>query len=108
MLGFGVGTLVNRLAPSRRVLTECGPAVTYVLTGTGVWSSALRYGDPGASAEAAEELESLGYSALWIPDIGGEVFDAVGNQRRGRCVFALRSHMNDRSKGRPPSSEGRR
>jgi probable F420-dependent oxidoreductase len=53
--------------------------VTYVLTGTGVWSAALRYGDPGASAEAAAELESLGYSALWIPDIGGEVFAAVGN-----------------------------
>jgi probable F420-dependent oxidoreductase len=39
----------------------------------------LRYGDPGASAEAAAELESLGYSALWIPDVGGEVFAAVGN-----------------------------
>jgi len=53
--------------------------VTYELTGTGVWSGALRYGDPGASAEAAAELESLGYSALWIPDVGGEVFAAVGN-----------------------------
>ena len=39
----------------------------------------MRYGDPGASADAAAELESLGYSALWIPDIGGEVFAAVGN-----------------------------
>ena len=40
------------------------------LSGVGVWSSQLRYGDQGESAEAAAELEELGYSALWIPDIG--------------------------------------
>lgn len=49
------------------------------LTGVGVWSSQLRYGDPAVSAEAATELEELGYTALWIPDVGGPVFDAVGN-----------------------------
>lgn len=49
------------------------------LTGVGVWSSQLRYGDPAASAEAAAELEELGYTALWIPDVGGPVFDSVGN-----------------------------
>jgi probable F420-dependent oxidoreductase len=47
------------------------------ITGTGIWSSGLRYGDPGEAAEAAAELEELGYSALWIPDIGGDVFGAV-------------------------------
>ena len=47
------------------------------ITGTGIWSGGLRYGDPAAAAEAAAELEDLGYSALWIPDVGGDVFDAV-------------------------------
>jgi len=47
------------------------------LTGTGIWSGGLRYGDPLEVSEAATELDELGYSALWIPDIGGDVFDAV-------------------------------
>jgi probable F420-dependent oxidoreductase len=49
------------------------------LTGVGIWSSQLRYGVPAESAEAAAELEELGYTALWIPDVGGAVFDAVDN-----------------------------
>jgi probable F420-dependent oxidoreductase len=47
------------------------------LSGVGVWSGGLRWADPGEIAEAAAELEGLGYTALWIPDIGGEVFEAV-------------------------------
>ena len=53
--------------------------MTNSLVGTGVWSSALRYGDPAEIAAAAAELESLGYSALWIPDVGGDVFGPIGN-----------------------------
>jgi probable F420-dependent oxidoreductase len=49
------------------------------MIGTGVWSSALRNGDPHEIAAAAGELESLGYSAMWIPDVGGDVFGAVEN-----------------------------
>ena len=49
------------------------------LSGVGVWSSALRYGDPAEAAEAAAELDDLGFTALWIPDVGGPVFDAVEN-----------------------------
>jgi probable F420-dependent oxidoreductase len=48
------------------------------LAGVGVWSSQLRYGDAAESADAAAELDELGFSALWIPDVGGQVFDAVG------------------------------
>ena len=48
------------------------------LTGVGIWSSQLRYGDPSESADAAAELDELGFTALWIPDVGGPVFDAVG------------------------------
>jgi probable F420-dependent oxidoreductase len=40
----------------------------------GIWSMELRFGDPGASAETAAELEELGYGALWIP---GGIDDAV-------------------------------
>jgi probable F420-dependent oxidoreductase len=49
------------------------------LTGTGIWSAMLRYGDPAQAAAAAVELESLGYSALWIPDVGGDLFTPLGN-----------------------------
>ncbi|XVQ11497.1 LLM class F420-dependent oxidoreductase [Spirillospora sp. CA-255316] len=48
------------------------------LSGVGVWSQQLRYGDAAESAEAAAELEELGFRALWVPDIGGPVFEAVG------------------------------
>ena len=53
--------------------------MTYPLTGTGIWSSALRYGDPTEAAAAGAELEELGYRALWVPDVGGDVFGAVAN-----------------------------
>jgi probable F420-dependent oxidoreductase len=46
---------------------------------TGVWSGLLRRGDPAETAAAATVLESLGYSALWIPDVGGDVFGAAAN-----------------------------
>jgi probable F420-dependent oxidoreductase len=49
------------------------------LAGVGVWSSQLRYGDPAEAAEAAAELEELGFEALWIPDVGGPVLDSVGH-----------------------------
>ena len=49
------------------------------LSGVGVWSSQLRYGKPEESAEAAAELEELGFTALWIPDVGGPVFDSVAH-----------------------------
>jgi len=48
-------------------------------TGVGVWSVPLRYGDPGRAAEAAAELEELGFGALWIPDSGGSVLESVEN-----------------------------
>jgi probable F420-dependent oxidoreductase len=48
------------------------------LAGVGIWSSQLRYGDPAEIADAAAELDELGFTALWIPDVGGPVFDAVG------------------------------
>ncbi|WP_037568909.1 LLM class F420-dependent oxidoreductase [Phaeacidiphilus oryzae] len=47
------------------------------LTGVGVWSSQLRYGDPAEVVEAAAELEELGYRALWIPDVGGPVAESL-------------------------------
>jgi probable F420-dependent oxidoreductase len=49
------------------------------LAGVGVWTSQLRYGDKGEAAEAAAELEELGFTALWIPDVGGPVLDSVAH-----------------------------
>ena len=53
--------------------------MTTRLGGTGIWSGTLRYGDATRAAELAAELEGLGYSALWIPDVGGDVFGPVGS-----------------------------
>ncbi|MCU1454692.1 MAG: hypothetical protein JWN46_2838 [Acidimicrobiales bacterium] len=53
--------------------------MTIRLSGTGIWSGALRYGDAGEAAQRATELEELGYTALWIPDIGGDVFGPLAN-----------------------------
>ncbi|MEP7204012.1 MAG: LLM class F420-dependent oxidoreductase [Ilumatobacteraceae bacterium] len=53
--------------------------MTHSLSGTGVWSSALRHGDPQEIAAAAAELESLGYRAFWFPDSGGDVFGPAAN-----------------------------
>lgn len=47
------------------------------LVGTGIWAFQLRYGDAGEIGETAAELDELGYSALWIPDVGGDVFSSV-------------------------------
>ena len=44
-----------------------------------IWSLALRYGDPAAAASHATELEGLGYTALWIPDVGGTLFGPLAN-----------------------------
>jgi probable F420-dependent oxidoreductase len=49
------------------------------LNGVGIWSGGLRYGDQSPAAEAATELEALGYSALWIPDVGGDLFGPLAN-----------------------------
>ncbi|HXA34103.1 MAG TPA: TIGR03620 family F420-dependent LLM class oxidoreductase, partial [Acidimicrobiales bacterium] len=47
------------------------------LTGTGMGCAHLHLGDPGEASEAAAELEELGYTALWIPDVGGDVFGTI-------------------------------
>lgn len=44
----------------------------------GVWCRELRFHeDRAAAADAAAELEELGFGALWIPDVGGDVLGAV-------------------------------
>jgi probable F420-dependent oxidoreductase len=51
--------------------------MSITLAGTGVWNSALRYGDAAEVAEVVAELEELGYSAVWVGDIGGDLFGSV-------------------------------
>jgi probable F420-dependent oxidoreductase len=44
----------------------------------GIWARELRFHpDSGEIADAAAELDDLGYRSLWIPDAGGNVFGAV-------------------------------
>jgi probable F420-dependent oxidoreductase len=47
------------------------------LSGIGVWSAELAFHDPDATADAAAELEALGYSAVWIPDGFDRAFAAL-------------------------------
>src|SRR3954454_16794795 len=58
--------------------------MAFTLTGTGVWSGELRrHPDRAEAADAAAELEQLGYTALWLP--GGDAhgaFDAAGELLR--------------------------
>ena len=49
------------------------------LTGTGVWSGELRFGDAAEAAALAAELESIGYTAARIPDLGGDLFGPFSN-----------------------------
>ncbi|OHV43782.1 TIGR03620 family F420-dependent LLM class oxidoreductase [Pseudofrankia sp. BMG5.36] len=60
-----------------------------MLTGTGIWSTALRYGDPGSVPDAAAELESLGYTAVWVPDFGGPVFDSLDALLRATSTITV-------------------
>lgn len=53
--------------------------MTKRLDGTGIWSGQLRYGDAAEAAAWASELEELGYSALWIGDVGGDLFASLEN-----------------------------
>jgi len=54
---------------------------------TGIWSIELRVADPAEIAEAAAELEELGYGALWIPGLdGGDILGACA-----RLLSATRS-----------------
>ncbi|MGH9135347.1 MAG: LLM class F420-dependent oxidoreductase [Ilumatobacteraceae bacterium] len=44
----------------------------------GIWSGQLRRADPAAIADAAAELDELGYGTIWIPGgRGGDVFGDV-------------------------------
>jgi probable F420-dependent oxidoreductase len=54
--------------------------MTLDLGRVGIWSRELRYNaDRGARAAAAAELEDLGYSAVFIPDAGGDVLGDVAH-----------------------------
>lgn len=44
----------------------------------GIWSSQLRHGDSGEVADAAAELDELGFGALWIPgEMSGDLLSHV-------------------------------
>lgn len=62
---------------SRLSANRSAKVAIVTLTGRGVWSTQLRYGDPTEIDQSSAELEKLGYSACWIPDVGGPVFEAL-------------------------------
>ncbi len=46
--------------------------MTINLSGTGIWNSALRFRPEQEARDAAATLEELGYTAIWLGDIGGD------------------------------------
>src|ERR1700747_2697163 len=70
--------------------------MTVDLGKVGIWSRELRFNpDRGARAAAAAELEELGYSAIFIPDVGGDVLGAAAEllaaTRRGALASGGRN-----------------
>lgn len=61
------------------------------LTGTGVWSGELRFGDAGEAAALAAELEGIGYTAAWIPDLGGDLFGPFSNLLAATSTLTIAS-----------------
>ena len=59
-------------APVTAKVPDLGPV--------GIWAMELRFGDPGAAAEAAAELDEAGWGALWFP--GGHGGDIFGDSER--------------------------
>jgi probable F420-dependent oxidoreductase len=57
---------------------EVGAEMPLDLGKVGIWSRELRYHpDRGARTAAAAEVEDLGYTAIFIPDAGGDVLSEV-------------------------------
>ena len=53
----------------------------------GIWSLELRFGDPASAAQAAGEIDELGYGAIWIPGgVGGDILADID-----RLLAATRS-----------------
>ncbi len=49
----------------------------FTISGTGIYAIELRYGPEAEIPDMAAELEALGYTALWIPDVGGPVLESL-------------------------------
>jgi probable F420-dependent oxidoreductase len=66
--------------PDPAATTEVGAGMPLDLGKVGIWSRELRYHpDRGARAAAAAEVEDLGYTAIFIPDAGGNVLGEIAH-----------------------------
>jgi probable F420-dependent oxidoreductase len=66
--------------PDPAATTEVGGEMPIDLGKVGIWSRELRYHpDRGARAAAAAEIEDLGYTAIFIPDAGGDVLGEIAH-----------------------------
>jgi len=62
----------------------------------GIWSPELRFhADRAEALDAAAELEELGFGALFIPDVGGDVLGAAGELLAGtRAIPVVTGILN--------------
>ena len=79
--------------------------MTVDLGRVGIWSRELRFNpDRGARSAAAAELEELGYSAIFIPDVGGDVLGAVAELLAAtRRVPLATGILKSIARSRPPA-----
>jgi probable F420-dependent oxidoreductase len=53
--------------------------MTSTPTGTGIWNMGLRFGEQEPAVRAAVTAEELGYTCVWLPDMGGGgLFERLG------------------------------
>ena len=68
------------------------------LGAVGLWSMELRFGDKGEAAEAAAEMDELGYGALWMP--GGIDDGVLGDVERLDRRHPQNTHHRHRDRQR--------
>lgn len=76
------------------------------VVGRGVWSTELRYGQPDAVAVASGELERLGFTTSWIPDVGGPVFEALERLLRSTTSVIVATGVLNVWRHTPPETLG--
>ena len=69
---------------------DVAPATNTRLGGTGLWSSGLRYGDAGAAADAAAELDELGKQINAI--FGENIYNLWLDENQWRIPYQANVH----------------
>jgi len=79
------------------------PTTTPAIGRVGIWSMELRFGDRSETAEAAAELDELGYGALWVPGAtGGDLLGDLSHLLAATRTTTIASGILNIWKHEPP------